>query len=68
MNEADNVRFTEWMGCGEYAWNLYTATADDVTFDQPYRWQIAPLFQSACLDVREDELFLDALGCLDAPL
>lgn len=64
MNDADNARFTEWLGGVDcFAVNLFRLAEQDVSPRQP-----CPLLLWTCLDVREDELYLDALGCLDAPV
>lgn len=71
MNEADNARCTDWLGAGESVWRIYALCIDEMTFTESlyyYRHLSSSRFQGACLDCREDELLLDAVGCLDAPL
>ncbi len=71
MNEADNACCSNWLGSDRFVWNLCTITVnEEVLFNAPLNYvrYSTGLFQCMCLDVREDELLLDAVGCLDAPV
>lgn len=66
MTNDDNARFFEWMA--GFAWSLYDLVVADVSFDQHRYWRGQVAFQGLCLDMQEDDFYLDVLGCLDAPL
>lgn len=67
MSEEDYVRFSEWFGANVFAVNLYRIAEQEIAPDRSGCWKAHAVFQWECLDVRESELYLDAIGCLDAP-
>jgi hypothetical protein len=69
MSDADNARLMAWLGIDIFLIRIFDNVSDEMRFSSLNTFRYGQsTFQALCMDAREDELLLDVVGCLDAPL